>query len=216
MCLAAFLIAGAIYTVWASGLIGGVISPASSSNVAPGAAESNTEAGSPSNSGEVPGPGTAGPPGAQPFPVDDATGTLAERAATLYKEGDYKGAIDLLESSVLEDATDAVAYYQLGLAYLATTDREHAADDAELAFRTAISLQPDWGAPYRLLAETMLRRGFYSEAVEFASRATELDPGQPEAWLTLGHAYEGAGQGAEATRALAEAKRIAPRLPSQP
>lgn len=141
---------------------------------------------------------------------------LRDRGIASYKAGNFAQAIELLESAVLADETDSFAYYQLGLAYMAATGQERALDDAELAFRTAQSLQPDWAAPYGGLAETLIRREFYEEAVAPALEAIRLDPNMAEAWLMLGRAYQGAGQELEATQAFIEAARHAPAPPMQP
>jgi Flp pilus assembly protein TadD len=131
-----------------------------------------------------------------------------------YKAGRFAEAIALLENAVAAGEGDAVAYYQLGLAYMASTGRPQALADAELAFRSAIALQPDWAAPHQLLAESLIRRDHFKEAISPAQEATRLDPLQADAWLTLGRAYQGNGQDAEATKAYAEAARLAPAPPS--
>ena len=85
--------------------------------------------------------------------------------------------------------------------------------DAELAFRTSISLQPDWAAPYQGLAENLMRMGAYEQAIAPAQKATELAPAAPEVWLTLGRAYQGAGREAEAARTFEQASYLAPAPP---
>lgn len=135
---------------------------------------------------------------------------LRDKGIQQYRAGNFSASIDLLENSVSTDGGDAVSYYQLGLAYMAVSGREHALDDAEMAFRTAVSLQPTWAAPHQLLAESLLRRGFYTEAIASASQATKLDPTQSDAWLTLGRAYRGAGKQIEASQAFTEAARHTP------
>jgi tetratricopeptide (TPR) repeat protein len=149
-------------------------------------------------------------------PVTDTPAQLRDRGTAQYRAGNYEQAIRLLEQSVNLDGSDVLAYYQLGLAYMAASGREHALEDAELAFRTATSLQPEWAAPYTGLAESFLRRGLYEDAIPPALKATRLEPGSAEAWLTLGRAYRGAGLESEATRAFAEAARLAPAPPAQP
>jgi tetratricopeptide (TPR) repeat protein len=138
-------------------------------------------------------------------------GSAREQGTELYTSGKYEEAIGVLESSISAGGGDAVTYYQLGLAYLAVAGREHALEDAELAFRTAISLQPSWAPPHQMLAESLLRRGFFNEAIAPANEAITLDPSQAEAWLTLGRAHKGAGQDSEAARAFEEAARLAPK-----
>jgi tetratricopeptide (TPR) repeat protein len=141
---------------------------------------------------------------------------LRDKGIAAYKAGNYPDAVNDLEASVNMSSDDPVAQYQLGLAYMAVQSRDHSLDDAELAFRTAISLQPKWAAAYQMLAETLMRRGYYEQAVPPALQATKLDPTMGEAWMTLGRAYSGAGNEAEATKAFAQAAKYAPTAPQQP
>lgn len=150
--------------------------------------------------------------GMQPVIEAPVTGTakeLREQGAAQMKAGNYDEAIRLFETSTTLGG-DAVTYYQLGLAYMAAPAREHALEDAEMAFRSAASLEPSWGAPLLGLAESLMRRGFYTEAIQPALQATRIDPKVPEAWVTLGRAYDGAGNKAESSKAFAEAARLAP------
>lgn len=136
---------------------------------------------------------------------------LRDRGVDAYKAGNYAQAVDLLEQSVALNKDDAVAQFQLGMAYMSVTGRNHSLDDAELAFRTAVSLQPGWAAAHQMLAESFLRRNYFKEAIPFAQQATQIDPTMAEAWLTLGRAYQGAGMDAEAQQAYAEAAKFAPK-----
>lgn len=161
------------------------------------------------------------PAGSQPstgagagVPQGDAR-QLRDQGLEHLRKGNLNEAIDLLEIAVGMSGEDAITHYQLGLAYLAVQGREHSLDDAQMAFRTAASLQPTWAAPHQGLAESLIRQGFYKEAVEPALTATRLDPNLAEAWMTLGRAYQGAGMKSEATAAFAEAARRSP-APPQP
>lgn len=149
-----------------------------------------------------------------PQPPSTADRAAMDSALEAYKQGDYATSVQLLEGYVLVSGDDAVAYYHLGLAYMALTGQEHSMADSELAFRTSISLQSDWAAPYQGLAENLMRRGSYEQAIAPAQKATELAPAAPEVWLTLGRAYQGAGKQLEATRAFAQASYLAPAPPS--
>lgn len=148
-----------------------------------------------------------------PQPPSAADRAARDRALEAYKQGDYALAVRLFEGYVLVSGDDAEAYYHLGMAYMALAGQEHAMSDAELAFRTSISLQPGWAAPYQGLAENLMRRGSYEQAIAPAQKATELAPAAPEVWLTLGRAYEGAGREAEAARAFSQASYLAPAPP---
>ena len=181
----------------------------------PGAGSGTTDSNSNSNSNSNSG-ANAGNEGMVVVPVAGTPAQLRDKGLQAYRAGNYERAITLLEQAVNLDGGDALTYYQLGLAYMAAPQREHAMEDAELAFRTAASLQPEWGAPYIGLAESLLRRDLYRDAIAPALQATRLEPRSVEAWLALGRAYKGAGQEAEATRAFAEAARLAPAPPAQP
>ncbi len=165
-------------------------------------------------------PGTEASDAQSPTPNTQpvATGNAKElrEGIAQYKAGNFDEAIRLLESSTNLDSNDAIAQYQLGLAYMAATKREHTFEDAEMAFRTAGALQPTWAAPQQMIAESLMRRGFYQQAITPALQATRLDPNQGETWLTLGRAYRGAGQQAEATQAFAQAARHSPVPPVVP
>ncbi len=143
-------------------------------------------------------------------PLNGSAKELRDRGIAEYKSGNIDEAIRLLEGSTNLNGDDAITYYQLGLAYMVAPKREYALEDAEMAFRTAASLQPDWAAPQQGLSESLIRRNFYKDAVKPALEATRLDPTLGEAWMTLGRAYHGSGQEAEATRAFAEAARNSP------
>ena len=138
---------------------------------------------------------------------------LRDKGIEAYKAGNYDEAVSDLEESVSMSADDPVAQYQLGLADMAVQWHPHSLDDAELAFRTAISLQPQWGAAYQMLAETLMRRGYYDQALVPALQATQIEPSVSEAWMTLGRAYSGAGNDAQATKAFAQAAKLAPAPP---
>jgi Flp pilus assembly protein TadD len=149
-------------------------------------------------------------------PIEGSPIELRTRGIELYGAGNYADAIRYLEGAANMGSDDALSYYHLGLAYLAVTGRPHSIDDAELAFRTAASLQPNWAATHRMLAESLIRGGYYEEAIGPALEATVLEPTMSEAWLTLSSAYKGAGRDSEATQAYAEATKHSPAPPMAP
>jgi hypothetical protein len=216
--LVAGALAGGAYLLLNSPFATGIVAPPPA---APSATDPSTEAAQPAPEVAPPAndqPSAPSDPGAMP---DDIAAAMAgvdaravrDRGIEAYRAGDYDQAITLLSDSVTLAGDDPVAQYQLGLAYMAVPERDRALDDAELAFRSAISLQPEWAAPHSMVAETLIRRGYYSEAIDPAKQATTLDPTQSSAWLTLARAYEGANMPAEATAAYAEATRRAPAPP---
>lgn len=211
------VLAGGAYIVASTSWLSAVVSPEQPSPAAqlPAASEPPVprvgQGGSPAQTGDTqskPAPQAGGA-------TTSGTGAQAirDKGIEQYRAGNYSIAIDLLENAVNMDGGDALSYYQLGLAYMAATGRQHALEDAELAFRTAISLDGKWAAPHRLMAESLLRRGFYSEAITEANTSVEIDPDQADGWMTLGRAYRGAGNETEATKAFSEAMRHAPAPP---
>ena len=61
--------------------------------------------------------------------------------------------------------------------------------------------EPADGSGLVQLAQRMLERGNATRATELAKRASAADPGSPEAWLTLGAAYDAAGSRSQARAA---------------
>ncbi len=59
-------------------------------------------------------------------------------------------------------------------------------------------LEPQTGASLTQQAQRMLERGSAARAADFAKRAVAADPSSAEAWLTLGAAYDAAGNRAQA------------------
>ncbi len=200
-------VSGGAYTVYTTGWLDSwnQLSPATSQ-------QSNNQQANP------PAPGSPAN-SVLPTPAQVASGSPTEmrnRGMEQLRSGNYKAASDLLQSAIDAGGGDAVTYYQLGLAFMGSQSGGHAAEDAEMAFRSAVSLEPTWPAPKQLLAESLMRRGFYNEAIGPAREAVQLDPSRTDTWLTLGRAYEGAGNKAEATKAYAEASRLAPAPPTAP
>lgn len=199
---------------WAANIING--SPSTPAVVsAPAPSQGSTGSQSPSQQAPA---ASAQQSGAK----DDQLGTVASPAAgstggyeiqrdwgiAQYKQGNYAKAIELLEGYVEINGDDALAYDDLGLSYMAITGKAHSLEDAEMAFRTAASLQSGWAAPYQGLAESLLRRGYYTDAIAPAEKATQLQPTLADAWLTLGRAYQGAGRTTDADNAFAQAEKV--------
>ena len=205
------LIGGGVYALVDSGWLSTLVAPQPASSTDPPGSGQQIA----STPGTLPPPTQEPTPQPQPAQLGNAD-QIRDKGIEEYKRGKYEEAIKLFESAAAMGTNDARVFYHLGLAYLAVTGREYSLDDAELAFRTAVSLEPTWGAAHNMLAESLVRRGYFSEAIQPALEATRLDPNSGDSWLTLSRAYKGAGQEAEATRAYAEASRRAPVPPMQP
>ncbi len=155
---------------------------------------------------------TRGPLGGTPTAVDPAV----TAAIAAVQAGRYADAIPALEAATERNPTDAAALYYLGIAYLNAPGRPHGAEDATLTLRTLQAQHPRWAPGLDMLARSLIAQGQFRDAVPPAHQAVESDPGRPEYWTTLAHAYEGAGATAEASLAYAEAAKRSGTPPPTP
>ncbi|HMA34650.1 MAG TPA: tetratricopeptide repeat protein [Chloroflexia bacterium] len=147
---------------------------------------------------------------AVPSPPPSQAAIDRQAAIEAVRAGRYAAAIPALEIASERKPGDAEALYYLGIAYLNTPDRPHAAEDAALTFRSVAALQPHWAPGLDMLARSLIAQSQFRDAVPPAHQAVESDPNRAEYWLTLGRAYEGAGATAEAQKAYDEAAHLSP------
>ena len=86
--------------------------------------------------------------------------------------------------------------------------------DAANWFRSSIGRNKSYGAPYVMLAETLIVSGALEEAVAQLEAGVREASGDPEMLLTLGHAYIKVGRLAEARMRLDEALKADPSGPT--
>src|SRR3989442_9305127 len=95
----------------------------------------------------------------------------------LYRQGDYKGAVEAFRASLALDPKVAQTQESVGLALMELQNWEGAA----AAFREALKLRPDWPEARVILSQTLLRSsdaaGAAGEAPETLRPAPHLSEG---------------------------------------
>jgi len=114
--------------------------------------------------------------------ANDVTGDDRLRGIRLYKDGNTKAAIDVLNSVVKRDKQDAEAWYYLGLALT----RSSQISKARKAFESATNLVSNFGAAHTGLAYTLMLTGRDDDADREAKRAIELNDKDHEAHYIVG------------------------------
>lgn len=108
--------------------------------------------------------------------------TERDRAIQLYKAGNYKDSISLLEKITKQDGRDAAAMYYLGSAYFKVKKM----NEGGKAFKKLIELKPENAEGYVGYAYYLLDRNQQSEAGVNARKAIELDAKNAEAHYISG------------------------------
>ena len=88
-------------------------------------------------------------------------------------------AIDALQSALHNDSGNAIAHYQLGLAF----DQNHEVARAESEWREAVSLRPDLTGAQRALASLELSRGNFAGLLEVSQQIVKAEPEAPDGYL---------------------------------
>ena len=99
-----------------------------------------------------------------------------------------------------------ISAFNLGRAYF----EEHNTDEAVRWFRTSISRNKAYSAPYLMLAETLVSAGRLEEAIVQLQTGVREAPNDAELLLALGKAYYAAGRFKEAREPLVAAKKADP------
>jgi TonB family protein len=134
--------------------------------------------------------------------TSDANPSERERGVQLFKQGDDKQAIEVLNSVVKKGKSDSEAFYYLGLALT----RSNQISKGKRAFEAAVKLRPDFGPAHTGFAYTLMLSGRDNEAEREARRALELNTYDAEAHYVLGvvrlHQRLGPAAEAEADAAI--------------
>jgi TonB family protein len=141
-----------------------------------------------------------------------ASGSTAERqrAMTLYDQGKFAEALDLLLSVVTKNKEDHVAWYYLGFALI----QQKRFKDASKAFETALKLRPDFAAAHSGLGYSFLFRSKWSEAIRGAQAALKIDPNLADSYYVIGVARLRTDDQDEALQNADAAIKINPRFAS--
>lgn len=147
---------------------------------------------------------------------ESASSALLDQAESLLAKGDYASAKPLLQQATEKDPKSYQAWYDLGYAEQALSQR----DDAISAYRKSLEINPKIFETNLNLGLTLAATGQTEQAIKSLKAATALQPAShPElakehAWLTLGQLQLSADPTAAQTSFL-EASRLQP-LDAQP
>jgi tetratricopeptide (TPR) repeat protein len=126
------------------------------------------------------------------------------------RKGDSAGAMQSLQSALQNDPDNAVAHYQLGIAYAQQRDP----DRAEQEWQKAVSLRPDLTDAQRALAAVEISRGEVDALLQTAQQIITTQPASGDGYIlrciaeTAQQKYPQAQQDAE------EAMKRAPQSPA--
>jgi tetratricopeptide (TPR) repeat protein len=115
------------------------------------------------------------------------------------RENDAPGAVESLQNALSNDSGNAVAHYQLGIAYA----KEHDLARAESEWREAVRIHPDLTDAQRNLADLELSRGEVDAALQTAQQIISIQPYSADGFVIKGMAdiarqrYSDAQQDAE-------------------
>jgi Flp pilus assembly protein TadD len=143
--------------------------------------------------------------------VTTDTSPEVQQAEAAIQKGDYAAAEPLLLQAVVANATDYVAWFDLGYVYKATNRVDKAID----AYRKSIAAKSDVFESNLNLGTLLAREGNNEEAAKYLRAATQLKPtahveeGLARAWQSLGIVLAGSDP-AEALNAFAQAAKLAP------
>ena len=97
--------------------------------------------------------------------------SIFDQAQDLHEKGDLKGAIDLYRSVLRLQPELVEASYQCGVAHLALGENA----EAELSFRQALEVKPDWTLAMTALGSLLVQRGSLSEAESLLTKVLAAD-----------------------------------------
>ena len=98
------------------------------------------------------------------------------------RRNDSNGALDSLQSALRYDPENAVAHYQLGLAYA----QQHSEGRAESEWREAVRIRPDLTDAQRSLAGMELRRGDLDGVLQTAQQIIKAQPYSADGFILKG------------------------------
>ncbi|HET9406822.1 MAG TPA: tetratricopeptide repeat protein [Candidatus Sulfotelmatobacter sp.] len=122
------------------------------------------------------------------------------------RRNDINGAVDALQSALRNDQDNAVAHYQLGLAFI----QQHNEARAESEWRDAVRLRPDLTDAQRSLASLELSRGEIDALMNTAQGIIDAQPYSPDGYLLRSVGEINRQRYADAERDLHKAMDIAP------
>jgi tetratricopeptide (TPR) repeat protein len=142
---------------------------------------------------------------ANPHDVD----ALVYRGQVQLRQNDAAGAVDSLQQALKNDSSNAVAHYQLGLAF----DMQHNDARAESEWRETVRLRPDLTEAQRALAGLELRRGDLDALTQTAQQIISSAPYSPDGYMMRAVAEMNRQKYSDAQQDLTKAMGIAPGSP---
>ena len=109
--------------------------------------------------------------------INTGVSVLMRQAQRSMDAGDPGLAKDLYQQAIRQDAANAEAHANLGVAY----EQIGRGDLAEAMFRKALQLRPDYADAHLNLGLKLAERGRFEEALEPLSEAVRLEPGHSSA-----------------------------------
>ena len=135
---------------------------------------------------------------------------LVYRGEMQTRQGDANGAADSLQSAIKNDPDNAVAHYQLGVAF----DQQHNSARAESEWREAVRLRPDLSDAQRALAAVEMQRGDVEALLQSAQQIITNQPFSPDGFLLRAAAEINRQKYSDAEKDLNKAAELAPKSPA--
>ena len=126
------------------------------------------------------------------------------------RRNDSGGAADSLQSALRNDRENAVAHYQLGLAYAQQQNEGR----AESEWREAVRIRPDLIDAQRSIAGLELRRGDLDALLQTAQQIIKAQPYSPDGFLLKGIAHLARQKYTDAQQDAEQAAQRAPQSPA--
>jgi tetratricopeptide (TPR) repeat protein len=131
---------------------------------------------------------------------------LVCRGQIQLRQNDDAGAVDSFQQALKNDSSNAVAHYQLGIAF----DMQHNDARAESEWRQAVALRPDLMEAQRALAGMELSRGDLDALTQTAQQIITGAPYAPDGYMMRALAEMNRQKYSEAQQDLTKAMGIAP------
>jgi tetratricopeptide (TPR) repeat protein len=143
---------------------------------------------------------------ASPHDVD----ALVYRGQIQLRQNNAGAAVDSLQEALRNDPNNAVAHYQLGIAF----DQQHADDRAEAEWHEAVRLKPDLTDAQQALAQVQLRRGDTEGLLQSAQQLISAQPPVADGFLLRAVVEISRQKFTDAEADLRKAMELAPSSPA--
>jgi tetratricopeptide (TPR) repeat protein len=135
---------------------------------------------------------------------------LVYKAQIQLRQNDSGGAVDTLQTALKNDSDNAVAHYQLGVAF----DQQHNEARAESEWREAVRLSPGLTDAQRALASLEMRHGDLDGLTQTAKQIILAQPSAPDGYLLKGMAEIAHQNYSDAHKDAEQAMQRAPQSPA--